>query len=352
MRYDLLVIGNSPAGHQGALAAASLQKHVAIVHAPRSCGPDFDLVGNSTLPFEQLHDALFDVPELLQGLRKNGRRPAGKVCLESVRSQLTHLIERDRKNSREQLRRHHVSTFAGEVRFQNAHEVSVKQNGGVTHVVEADRILIASETRPIRPDGFPFDGQRIFDANDILRLEQLPQTVHVIGGGVTGLRCAVLLAKLGTRVTVVDGRADLRDSFTTEPLQGLWEDACALNVEFQLGEDVLHVARRGATRVSLTLESGTQLMGEAALVTIGNQGATANLQLERAGVRCDERGRIWCNTHQQTWTPHIYAAGDIVGFPIPKGVTADSGLQAVCHAWEVAKPTAALAFYRSTASAC
>src|SRR5579871_3475954 len=134
MRYDLLVIGNSPAGHQAALAASSLNKSVAIAHAPRAIGSELDLVGNPTLRFDQIHDALLDTPELLQGIRRTRSRRFPSVDLESTRNQLTHLIARDRKNSREQLRQQHVSTFAGDVSFLSPHEVSVGQ-GGSTCVI-------------------------------------------------------------------------------------------------------------------------------------------------------------------------------------------------------------------------
>lgn len=341
MRYDLLVIGNTPAGHQAALAAASLGKKVAIVHAPRACGLELDLVGNPAFTFDQLRETLHDLPELLQGTGKSRGLAPQRIDLESVRNQFARLAEQDRKFAREQLRRNRVSTFAGEVSFQTPHQLSVTQNGGATHVVEAERILIASEMRPVRRSDVDFDGRRIFDPNDLLRLEKLPGSVHVIGAGETGLRCAVLLAELGTRVTVVDGRADSEDILTTEAHQRLWEEARALNVEFRLGEDVIHIARQGASRVSLTLESGRQLTAESALVATGNYAATQGLHLERAGLKSDERGRLWCNARQQTWTEHIYAAGDVVGFPAQAQSAAHSGVQAVRHAFDVAMPAIA-----------
>ena len=174
MRYDLLIIGNTPAGQQAALAAAALQKRVAILCDPYLEGSGTDLVSHPAFPFEILRQTLFDLPEVLEATRSDLRiRPT--LNLNRARHQMTQILERDQRSLRELFRQHRISTFGGEVAFRSAHEVSVRRNADVVRTLHGDRILIACGTKPIRPAGIPFDGRRIFDANELLVLNRLPQ---------------------------------------------------------------------------------------------------------------------------------------------------------------------------------
>lgn len=332
MRYDLLVIGNSPAALQAALAASALKQRVAIAHAPEADHHGTDLVGHATLPYETLEETVRDLPELFRQREQGQPRSRATVNLANLRRQLSHVVAADRDVVQRQLRQRRIPTFLGEVGFRGPQQVTVKQLDGTLCEIEAERIVVACGARPIRPAAMAFDGHSIIDANELLRLERLPSAALIVGAGVTGLRCAILMSEWGTRVTVVDGRTDLGERFASEELQRLLARAHEMKIPFRLGEDVIAIERRGAAGVSLRLEGGQTLHGEFALVAVGNTAQTSGLNLDDIGVRTDERGRVWCDRNQQSWLPQIYAAGEAVGFPAAARVSADSGVRAVRNA--------------------
>jgi NAD(P) transhydrogenase len=199
--------------------------------------------------------------------------------------------------------------------------------------IEADYFLIAAGTRPARPPAVPFDGRRVFDSDQILELETMPRTMIVVGGGVIGLEYAIMFATLGVRVTVVDGRERLLDFCDREIVETLLFHARSLGMQFRLGEDVIGVETVGGNRAALQLESGKRLIGDSVLYACGRVGDTEDLNLPAAGLTADERGRLWCDQNHRTWVPHIYGAGDVVGFPALASVSMEQGRRAVCHAF-------------------
>jgi NAD(P) transhydrogenase len=175
------------------------------------------------------------------------------------------------------------------------------------------------------------DGRQVVREDELLQRERLPRQAFVVGGGKTGLRAALFLARMGVAATVIDGRLDLLDAPAAE-VAGLISHAVQAGVHFTLGQDVIAAQRTASNRIGLTLESGVRLAGECAVLATGRQGNTEPLNLLAAGLRADERGRIWCNAQHQTWTPHIYAVGDVVGFPTLSRAGEDSGRRAAQHA--------------------
>ena len=155
----------------------------------------------------------------------------------------------------------------------------------------------------------------------------------VVGAGVIGIEYAIMLATLGVQVTVVDGRERLLDFCDTEIVDTLIYHARSLGIVFRLGEDVVGIQKLPQGMVFVQLESGKRLVSETVLFTVGRVGDTADLNLHAAGLEPDERGRLWCNENHQTWVPHIYGAGDVVGFPALASVSMEQGRRAVCHAF-------------------
>jgi len=156
----------------------------------------------------------------------------------------------------------------------------------------------------------------------------------VVGGGVTGIEYATMFATLGVQVTVVDGRERLLDGCDREVVDALLDRARSVGIVFRLGEEVVGVDRLVHEMVAVQLENGKQLIGETALFCVGRIGNTEHLNLQAAGLEPDERGRLWCNENHQTWVPHIYGAGDVIGFPSLAGVSMEQGSHAVCCIFE------------------
>ena len=211
-----------------------------------------------------------------------------------------------------------------------------RSRGGLrrgSRILHAENILIACGTKPARPGHIPFDGKHIFDSDELLKLEQIPRSMIVVGAGVIGIEYAIMLAALGVQVTVVDGRERLLDFCDTEIVDTLIYHARSLGIVFRLGEDVVGIQKLPQGMVFVQLESGKRLVSETVLFTVGRVGDTAELNLNAAGLEPDERGRLWCNENHQTWVPHIYGAGDVVGFPALASVSMEQGRRAVCHAF-------------------
>jgi NAD(P) transhydrogenase len=182
--------------------------------------------------------------------------------------------------------------------------------------------------KPARPSHIQFDG-------NMFRLDEIWPRSHppmvVVGGGVIGLEYAIMFATLGVNVTVVDGRDRLLDC--DNEIEILIHHARSLGMTFRLGEEVIGIDVLAQGMAVVALESGKRLIGETVLFSVGRVGDTADLNLSAAGLEPDERGRLWCNENHQTWAPHIYGAGDVVGFPALASVSMEQGRRAICHAF-------------------
>jgi len=253
--------------------------------------------------------------------------------MDDLRRQVGHVVEHERDVVRDQLERNGIDSYVGDARFVGPHEIAVRNNNGDSKTLKADKVLIACGTKPARPESIPFDGKTVFDSDEILRLQDIPRSLIVIGGGVIGIEYAIMFATLGVRVTVVDGRNRLLEFADAEIVDSLMFHARSLGMVFRLGEDVVGIDRVRDNRIALHLESGKRLIGESVLYAAGRKGDTARLNLEAAELSPDERGRLWCNEHHQTWAPHIYGVGDVVGFPALASVSMEQGRRAVCHAF-------------------
>src|SRR5262249_16160735 len=163
----------------------------------------------------------------------------------------------------------------------------------------------------------------------VLRLEKIPDTLLVVGAGVIGIEFASMFAALGTRVTVVDARRELLDFCDSEVVEALRYHLRDLNVVFRFGERVTAVEETPLGTVT-TLASGKQIGADVVFYSAGRRGATDDLALEAAGLETDERGRIAVDERYRTTVPHIYAAGDVIGFPSLASTSAEQGRLAAC----------------------
>lgn len=332
MSYDLLVIGSGPAGQKGAIAAAKLHKRVAIVER------QVDAMGGvclhtGTIPSKTMREAIL----YLSGYRQrevygDAYRKKRQVTMNELRRKLAQVTQHELDVVQDQLHRNRVDLYAGRARFVGPHEVEVISPDGA-RVLQAENILVGCGTKPSRPSHIPFDGKHIFDSDEFLNLDQIPRSMIVVGAGVIGIEYAIMLAALGVQVIVVDGRAQLLDFCDTEIVDTLVYHARSLGIVFRLGEDVVGIHKLPQGMVVVQLESGKRLVSETVLFSVGRIGDTADLNLQAAGLEPDERGRLWCNEHHQTWVPHIYGVGDVVGFPALASVSMEQGRRAVCHAF-------------------
>ncbi len=234
---------------------------------------------------------------------------------------------------RNQLARNRVRLLTGTARFQDPHAVVVDDGTGHEGRYTADKVIVAIGTRPARPDTVDFDEQTIIDSDGILALERVPQSLVVVGAGVIGIEYASMFAALGAKVTVVERRERMLEFCDLEIVEALKYHLRDLAVTFRFGEAVASVERhpRGAIAV---LESGKRIPADTVMYSAGRQGTADLIDVEKAGLAADARGRLAVNEHYQTVVPHIYAVGDVIGFPALASTSMEQGRLAAHHACE------------------
>ena len=328
--YDLVVIGSGPAGQKGAICAAKMRKKVAIIDRRLAMGGV--CVHTGTIPSKVLREAVL----YLSGLRQRsfyGRGYAVKdrIMMSDLVLRSNAVMTREVDVIKAQLRRNYVTTLKGDARFADPHTIEIVTEDGV-QLVRGEKILIACGTRPAHIDGIPVDGQRIFDSDQVHCLEEIPRELIVVGAGIIGLEYASMFTALGVKVTLLDQRRTLLDFVDREIIESLCFQLRQLGAVFRLGEKVVLVGfDTERDKVFATLESGKKVRGQALLYTIGRHANSDRLRIEAAGLTADERGKLAVNEHFQTAVPHIYAAGDVIGFPALASTSMEQGRLAGCH---------------------
>jgi NAD(P) transhydrogenase len=328
--YDLVVIGSGPAGQKGAICAAKMRKKVAIIDRKKSVGGV--CVHTGTIPSKTLREAVL----YLSGFRQRtfyGRGYALKdrIAMSDLIFRAESVMAREVEVIKSQLRRNYVSIMEGDARFLDAHTLEVKNDEGA-QLLHGQHILIACGTRPAHSAEIPVDGKRIFDSDQVHCLEEIPRDLIVVGAGIIGLEYASMFAALGVKVTLLDQRPILLDFVDREIVESLCFQLRQLGTVFRLGEKVVSVGfDEERNRVFAKLASGKNVHGQGLLYTIGRQANGDLLNLEAAGISAEGRGKLAVNEHFQTTVPHIYAAGDVIGFPALASTSMEQGRLASCH---------------------
>lgn len=333
-RFDLVVIGSGPGGQKAAIAGAKLGKRVAIIERGK------ELVGGvclhtGTIPSKTMREAILHLTGFRQReVYQEQYRSRKSITMDDLRHKLSQVARREWDIIQDQFDRNGVETLVGEASFVDSHMLEVVTPDGPI-LVEGEKILLAPGTKPARPPHIPFDGHTVFDSDEFLELDHIPRSMIVVGGGVIGVEYGLMMATLGVKVTVIDGRDRLLDFCDREVVDSLVYHARSMGVTFRLGENVSDVRRVAENSAAVELESGKRLLGETVLFSVGRQGDTEHLKLAAAGLEPDKRGRITVSEGFQTPVPHIYAVGDIVGFPALASASMEQGRQAVSHAFGV-----------------
>ncbi len=336
--YDLLIIGSGPAGHRAAIQGAKLNKRVAVIERKSVVGGVS--INTGTIPSKTLREAVL----YLSGYRERGFYGASyavkqKITIDDLLFRAHQVIRHEIDVTRHQLQRNGVEMINGMASFTDPHTVRIDLPDGHSQLsASAEKIIIAAGTETTRDSHIPFDGRRIFTSDDILGLDRLPKTLAVIGAGVIGCEYASMLAALGVRVTLIDKRPQLLPFVDGEISDALAYLLRENRVTLRLGEEVagLEIVEDGnCGHVAIHLASGKEVTSEKALYSIGRTGATARLNLQMAGIEPDGRARLTVNEYYQTKTPHLYAVGDIIGFPSLASTSMEQGRLATCHAFGV-----------------
>src|SRR6201996_9015476 len=332
VQYDLVVIGSGPGGQKAAIAAAKLGKSVAVVESGRMLGGV--CVNTGTIPSKTLREAVVYLTGMSQReLYGASYRVKEKITPADLLARTAHVIGKEQDVVRSQLMRNRVDLIQGHGRFVDAHTILVEEpDRGERNTVSGEYIVIATGTKPARPAGVEFDDDRVLDSDGILDLKSIPTSMVVVGAGVIGVEYASMFAALGCKVTIVEKRSDMLDFCDPEIIEALRFHLRDLAVTFRFGEEVTGV-QVGSTGTVTSLASGKKIPAETVMYSAGRQGQTENLDLEKAGLEADARGRIFVDEGFQTKVDHIYAVGDVIGFPALASTSMDQGRVAACHAF-------------------
>lgn len=320
--YDLLVIGSGPSGQKAAIAAAKLSRRAAVVERTNTVGGV--CINTGTIPSKTLREAILYLTGLSQReLYGQSYRVKQDITVQDLSARTTHVVGREIDVILHQLARNHVTVLQGSARFVDPHTVGIV-GGPVERHVTAANIVIATGTRPARPDSVAFDDRSIVDSDGILSLEQIPSSMVIVGAGVIGLEYASMFAAVGTKVTVVERRQGMLEFCDEEIVESLRYHLRDLAVTFRFGESVAAVETHGGRTITV-LESGKRIPADTVLYSAGRHGLTSDLELANAGLEADARGRIAVGPDFRTKVEHVFAVGDVIGFPALAATSMEQG---------------------------
>jgi NAD(P) transhydrogenase len=332
--YDLVVIGSGPAGQKCAIAAAKAGKRVAVIDRTVMIGGV--CVHTGTIPSKTLREAIFQLTGFaVKALHGNGSRSRGDLPVQEISSRVNTMIGRETEVVRAQFKRNGVAIYQGSAHFLDPHTLEVQgESEGIE--VKGEKILVACGTRPAHSPEIPFDNHRIVDTDHLSGLAHMPKEIIVVGAGVVGLEYASFMAALGADVTLIDQRPVVLEFIDREIVEALLYHLRQLGVTFRLGEKVAQVGiDTKRDFVFADLVSGKKVHGDALIYAVGRQANGDQLHLEAAGLAADTRGRLKVNEFFQTEVPHIYAAGDVIGFPALASTSMEQGRLAASHMFQI-----------------
>ncbi len=342
-RYDFIVVGSGPSGRRAAIQAAKIGRSVLIIDDRARVGGVS--VHTGTIPSKTLRETVLN----LTGWRERGfygrsYRVKKDILASDLSSRLGMTLDHEVDVLSHQFARNGVSVLHGAARFVDPHRIAItSRTNDESHqvIVEGDKILIAVGSCPFRPDTVPFDGHSVLDSDEFISVPRMPKSLTVIGAGVIGLEYATIFSALDVSVTLIEPRETILDFIDQEIVANLLYQLRDRGVAIRLGANAEKIERERAGPVLCTLADGRRVRSDMLLYAAGRMGATGSLGLEQCGLEVDHRGRLTVDPlSYQTPVPHIYAAGDVIGFPSLASTSMEQGRVAACHAFGAPLPAA------------
>jgi NAD(P) transhydrogenase len=343
VKYDLVVIGSGPAGQRAAVAASKMNKRVAVVEARTVVGGV--CINTGTIPSKTMREAVLHLSGYnYRSIYGVNYRVKEKITMADLAFRVQAVIKTEVDVTEAQLSRNGIEVVHGIASFIDPRQVHVKGPQTET-TLESDRIIIAVGTKPASSPTVPVNGSTIVNSDQILGLQALPHSLVVVGGGVVGVEYTCMFAVLGVRVTLIEKRDRLLEFADREIIEALSYHLRDARVTLRLGEEVASVEGLPPNTVVANLESKKRVSGDALLYAVGRQGNVDDLNLAAAGLEADNRGRIAVDEHYQTKVEHIFAVGDVVGFPSLASVSMEQGRIAAARAFNDRAATSNPGFY-------
>ncbi|HEX6496788.1 MAG TPA: Si-specific NAD(P)(+) transhydrogenase [Acidobacteriaceae bacterium] len=329
--YDLIIIGSGPAGQRGAIYATKQGKKVAVVERMRSVGGV--CINTGTIPSKTMREAVLHLSGYnYRSIYGMNYRVKERITMADLAFRVQHVIKTEVDVTEAQLSRNGVDVLYGVGSFDDPNHIRVTDDGS-SQVYETKNAVIAVGTKPAFSPKVPINGRNIVNSDQVLNLPALPKTIIVVGGGVIGVEYTSMFAALGIRVTLIEKRARLLEFADQEIIESLSYHLRDSRVTMRLGEEVESVEELPEGGVVAHLESKKRIQGDALLYAVGRSGNVEALNLEKAGIEADSRGRIPVDKDYRTKTPNIFAVGDVIGFPSLASVSMEQGRIAVARAF-------------------
>jgi NAD(P) transhydrogenase len=330
--FDLVVIGSGPAGQRAAIQAAKSGKHVALVEKVECMGGV--CINTGTIPSKTMREAVLHLSGYqYQNVYGVNYRVKEKISMADLAFRVQHVIRTEIDVTISQLNRNNIEVLVGFASFLDPHTVRVTSTLGVAEI-QSEQFIIATGTKPATSPKVPINGRSIINSDQVLDMPEIPRTLIVVGGGVIGVEYACMFATLGVRVILIEKRPRLLEFADAEMVEALSYHLRDQRVTMRLNEEVSSVEGTPDGNVVAYLESKKRLSGDALLYAVGRQGNIDELALDKAGIVADARGRIPVDAEYRTSQPHIFAVGDVIGFPSLASVSMEQGRMAAAIAFK------------------
>ena len=332
--FDLIVIGSGPAGQRAAIQGAKSGKRVALIEKREVVGGA--CINTGTIPSKTMREAVLHLSGFYyQNIYGINYRVKEKISMADLSFRVQHVIKTEVDVTQAQLSRNGVEVLTGTASFVDPTHMKVVSSQAQIDL-EALAIIIATGTKPAASTKVPLNGRTIVNSDQIMQMPDIPKTLIVVGGGVIGVEYTCMFATLGVRVILVEKRPRLLEFADSEIVEALSYHLRDHRVTMRLNEEVESVEEAAGCGVIAYLQSKKKISGDALLYAVGRQGNVDDLNLEAAGIAADTRGRISVDAEYRTSQPHIYAAGDVIGFPSLASVSMEQGRLAAAHAFGTA----------------
>ncbi len=331
--YDLVVIGSGPAGQRAAIQGAKSGKRVAVVERREVIGGT--CINTGTIPSKTIREAVLHLSGYLnQNIYGVNYRVKEKITVNDLAFRVQHVIKTEIDVITAQLSRNNIELLTGIASFIDSNTIQVENSRGVSQY-RAEFVVIATGTKPATSSKVTTNGRNILDSDQVLLMPEIPKTLIVVGGGVIGVEYTCMFATLGVRVILVEKRPRLLEFADQEMVEALSYHLRDSRVTMRLNEEVQSVEEGPGGTVVANLESRKKLSGDTLLYAVGRQGNVDELNLKAAGIESDSRGRITVDADYRTSQPHVFAVGDVIGFPSLASVSMEQGRIAAAKAFGI-----------------
>lgn len=327
---DLLIIGAGPAGQKAAIQSSKLGRSVFVVEKKPSLGGN--CLYSGTIPSKTLRESIIDLTRFHQQSFYGPEISMREVSISDLNFRLSKVIEEERRLLHRQFKKNQIRFVEGIARFETPHLLLVFDDDyRLLYQLKAEKVIIATGSKPRHPIHVPFDNEVILDSNRLLGIERVPETMLVLGGGIIGAEYASFFAALGTEVTIIDKKERLLPLLDEEIGTHLQTALTELGLKFKGNKKPEKISREG-DRAHVTFEDGSHLVGDVLLFALGREANVEGLHIDNGAIALNSDGYIPVNALFQTSQANIYAVGDVIGAPALASTSMEQGRLAARHA--------------------